>query len=252
MFNLRLNQAQDDGPKRALTIPTSDETASDKPRSESPRVASVEGHRRRLDLEMRDSSTGTAYEIRQNGDLRASTNPLPWVAAVVEALNLERSYKPRLDILLRGLGCGEVLRGLLQAKAVRSVTVLEPDRAIVTWNRRYLENQALLDDARTEVVVGPFAEYLQGVPRSYDGIALDYSASLLDGALELTLTLAGRLRTRLRSSGSLTILTPVPEGDNGAGSCDHVLSEVFEAVDRRVVEAADSDGTTYQSHLYTL
>jgi spermidine synthase len=220
------------------------------PAEERRQVDSVTRNGIRLDLDEVATPSGSEYEIRNGGTLGGATYAVAWNAPLLEAVIPDGVRQKRLELLIRGLGSGEILRASVRHPAVKSVTVVEPESAIVRWNRRYLANQPLLEESGVEVVIGPFGDYIQGVPRSYDGIALDYTSSPADGRRELTLTTVARLRTRLRSMGTLAVLAPIPQG-NGARAYEHVLEDAFGQVEGRQVEAVDRAGQKYESLLYT-
>jgi hypothetical protein len=93
--------------------------------------------------------------------------------------------------------------------------------------------------------VGSFVEYLQGAPRSYDGLLLDYTASLWDGPRELSLTTLGRLATRVRPTGSLALITP--KSSSESQGFKSVLEEALDGLDDSEVAVEDSSGERFKS-----
>lgn len=113
-----------------------------------------------------------------------------------------------VEILMGGLGLGLTLRHILDHETVHSVCVVELEPRIVTWNRDVLGNADLLDDARVELVVGDFGEYVQGTPRNYHGIVLHIDEGpdrvvRAENRRVYSLKMLQVLLSRLRSGGAL-------------------------------------------------
>jgi spermidine synthase len=154
------------------------------------------------------------------------------------------------EMLVAGLGMGYVLRHALHRPSVQSVCVVELEPTIVEWNRTRLGNGEILDDPRTEVVLGDFHDFVQGTPRSYHGIVVDidngpdwvvrnenrrvYSMSMLEV-----------LRTRLRGGGALGIWAHA-----ASGPYERALREVFGNVEVERAVDVDPFGKELECVLY--
>lgn len=117
-----------------------------------------------------------------------------------------------LDVLVGGLGVGSSLLAALACNAVRRVTLVELEPALLGWHRTHLAavSRGALDDPRVRVVCADVAELLRGEETTYDAICLDVdngpdwtvtpgNARLYgDAGLEL-------LAARLRPGGVLTV-----------------------------------------------
>ena len=152
----------------------------------------------------------THFELIVNGVFLMATYNASSNRALMEAV-METSRSGRhIDLLIGGLGLGVSLRQALAYSNVHSVCVVELESRIVNWNREYLDNADILDDARTEVVVGDFYDYIKGNPRSYHGIALDIDNGpdwvvRSENRRAYSVSALQTLRTRLRSGGTLAI-----------------------------------------------
>jgi len=155
-----------------------------------------------------------------------------------------------MDILLGGLGLGFSLGQVLACRAVRRVCVVELVSRVVSWNRFHLGNADLLDDSRTEVVVGDFCEYVQGAPKSYHGIALDIDNGpewvvRPENRRSYSLSMLETLSTRLRPGGALAIWAQGP-----SKSYERALQEVFTHVELRTTEDRSPNGKALESVIY--
>ena len=139
------------------------------------------------------------------------------------------------DVLIGGLGLGLTLRQVLKHRAVQSVCVIEIEPRIVAWNSTYLNNADLLNDARVELVMGDFCEYVRAVPRNYHGIAMHIDTGRDRVA---SLSLLRVLQTRLRTGGALALCA-------GQATYDRALQAVFSAVNAMQPDS-DSPCTIYQ------
>ena len=152
----------------------------------------------------------THFELIVNGVVLMATYNASSNRALMEAV-METSRSGRhIDLLIGGMGLGVSLRQALAYSNVHSVCVVELESRIVNWNREYLDNADILDDARTEVVVGDFYDYIKGNPRSYHGIALDIDNGpdwvvRSENRRAYSVSALQTLRTRLRSGGTLAI-----------------------------------------------
>ena len=132
------------------------------------------------------------------------------------------------DVLIGGLGLGVTLRQVLKHRAVQSVCVVEIEPQIVEWNRTFLTNADLLDDARVALVVGDFCSYVQGSPRNYHGIAMHIDVgpdqvARAENRQAYSLSMLRVLQMRLRAGGALAICA-------GGSSYERALRRVFDVV----------------------
>lgn len=132
------------------------------------------------------------------------------------------------DVLIGGLGLGVTLRQVLKHRAVQSVCVVEIEPQIVEWNRTFLTNADLLNDARVALVVGDFCSYVQGSPRNYHGIAMHIDVgpdqvARTENRQAYSLSMLRVLQMRLRAGGALAICA-------GGASYERALRRVFDAV----------------------
>lgn len=132
------------------------------------------------------------------------------------------------DVLVGGLGLGVTLRQVLKHRAVQSVCVVEIEPQIVEWNRTFLTNADLLNDARVELIVGDFCSYVQGSPRNYHGIAMHIDVgpdqvARAGNRQAYSLSMLRVLQMRLRAGGALAICA-------GGTSYERALRRVFDAV----------------------
>lgn len=153
---------------------------------------------------------GADYEIISNGTFLMDTRD-----GVSERL-LTRSALARrqwpVDLLLGGLGVGFSLVEALEHAALRHVTVLELEPAVIDWHGSYLNafSAGALAEPRVEVICADVLTWLRHVDRPFDAVCLDVdngpgwtvrpdNAALYDErGLEL-------LRSTLRPGGSLAV-----------------------------------------------
>lgn len=146
------------------------------------------------------------------------------------------------DVLIGGLGLGVTLRQVLKHRAVQSVCVVEIEPQIVEWNRTFLANADLLNDARVELVVGDFCSYVQGSPRNYHGIAMHIDVgpdqvARVENRQAYSLSILRVLQMRLRVGGALAICA-------GGSSYERALRRVFDAVSVQSDPADQSSSRT--------
>ena len=160
------------------------------------------------------------------------------------------STQKNVSILIGGLELGVTLRRALDHSEIHSACVVELEPRIIDWNRKHLDNADILDDPRTEIVVGDIYDYIQGTPRSYNGIALDIDKGpnlsvRPENRRMYTVSILNVLQTRLRSSGVLAI------GANELNaSYERALREVFGEVNHHQAEEFDVNGNTLDSVVY--
>ncbi len=177
-----------------------------------------------------------------DGAFLMATYNAPSARALVSAILDRVGGRSSLNLLVGGLGMGYSLREALSCQATRSACVVEVEPRIVSWNRVHLGNADILDDLRTEVVVGDLYDFVQGNPRSYDGIAIDIDNGpdwivRTENRRVYSLSMLEMLRTRLRSGGVLSIW-----GHALLPSYMRALGEVFESPE--VQEVVDHDPST--------
>lgn len=196
--------------------------------STSGHVASVETQNGnfRLDEAMVD---GQWYHVLSiNGCAIASSSSDLEIALADLALAGISPDQRHADVLIGGLGLGVTLRQVLKHRAVQSVCVVEIEPQIVEWNRTFLTNADLLNDARVELVVGDFCSYVQGTPRNYHGIAMHIDVgpdqvARVENRQAYSLSMLRVLQMRLRAGGALAICA-------GGSSYERALQRVFNAV----------------------
>lgn len=140
------------------------------------------------------------------------------------------------EVLIGGLGLGHTLRALLDGGAT-GVLVAEIEPEIVTWMRTgRIRGRELLDDPRTEIVVGDVRDVVEAQPPArWDAICLDvdngpdflvheHNADIYSDDF------LGACRTALRPDGALAIWSM----NRPAGLLD-ALRERFDRVDEHPV-----------------
>ena len=156
-----------------------------------------------------DVGEQTHFELVDHGRLHMATY-FSDLAQKLSAAALSGVTGGHAEILMGSLGLGLTLRHILDEKRIHSVCVVESEPRIVEWNREYLGNAGLLDDARVELIVGDFCEYVQGTPRNYHGISLH-----IDEGPDQVVRAKNRrvyglqmlqvLQSRLRAGGALAV-----------------------------------------------
>jgi spermidine synthase len=214
---------------------------------------SLERHRTRsgeLNLAIVEVAGETHYELTFNGVFLMATYNAPSCRTLVDAVFSGISSRRNVSILIGGLGFGFSLRHALSHSGVQTVTVVELEPLVVEWNRKYLENEDVMDDPRSEVVVGDFYDYVQGSPRSYHGIAIDIDNGpdwivREQNRRVYSLSMLNSLKTRLKPRGRLAVWSHGPNP-----SYKRALQEVFEEV--HVVQAQDQEpgGRELESAIY--
>ncbi|MBY7143548.1 spermine/spermidine synthase [Virgibacillus sp. NKC19-3] len=116
---------------------------------------------------------GNHYEIISNGTFLMATYNGESERLLVSAA-LKNTVAPR-KVLVGGLGVGFSLAEALCHEQVTEVTVIEIEKAIITWNRTYLaafSNHAL-EDSRTTIIQADFLEWINAASDKFDVICLD-------------------------------------------------------------------------------
>lgn len=146
--------------------------------------------------------------------------------------------RKNIELLIGGLGRGFSLRQALSYPEIKMVCVVELEPKIVTWNRVHLGNSDILDDPRTEIVVGDFSGYISGNPRNYNGIAIGINngPNYMKQSQNrwASLSMLQILKARLRSEGTLAIWA-----QTASSPYEQALREVFNQV--RLLNSPDSD-----------
>ena len=190
------------------------------------------------------------YELVMNGVFLMASYNVTSSQMLVDAL--VKGGGKHLELLIGGLGMGYTLRQALSYPFVDRVCVVELDARIVSWNRTYLGNAGLLDDPRTEVVIGDFCNYVQGNPRSYHGIILDIDNGpdwvvQTENRRVYSLSMLLTLQARLRSGGVMAIWGHAP-----SKPYERALREVFEDVSLQVASDVDPSGKSIESAIYVV
>ncbi len=191
-------------------------------------VASVETQNGNFRLDETMVEGQWCHVLSINGCAIASSSSDLEVALADLALSGISPGQRYADVLVGGLGLGVTLRQVLKHRAVQSVCVVEIEPQIVEWNRTYLTNADLLNDARVELIVGDFCSYVQGTPRNYHGIAMHIDVgpdqvARAENRQAYSLSMLRVLQMRLRAGGALAICA-------GGGSYERALQRVFDAV----------------------
>ena len=183
-----------------------------------------------LQLSRMEAEGETHFELIMNGVFLMASYNAPNCRVLTDAVMSGADQRGHMDLLIGGLGMGFALRRALEYSNVRTVCVVERESKIVEWNRLYLGNNDILDDPRTELVVGDFHDYVHGNPRSYHGIAMDIDNGPdwivgQENRRAYSLSMLQVLRSRLRPGGILAIL-----GHAEHGNYERALEQVFEEV----------------------
>ena len=196
--------------------------------STSGHVASVQTQNGNFRLDAVTVDEQVHHVLSINGCAIASTHSDLEIALAELALSGISPGQRHADVLIGGLGLGVTLRQVLKHRAVQSVCVVEIEPQIVEWNRTFLTNADLLNDARVELVVGDFCSYVQGTPRNYHGIAMHIDVgpgqvARAENRQAYSLSMLRVLQMRLRVGGALAICA-------GGSSYERALRRVFDAV----------------------
>jgi spermidine synthase len=181
---------------------------------------------------------GADWEVISNGvflmDTRDGRSERLLVRAVLDGL------RPGASMLIGGLGVGFSLAEALRSEAVRQVTVVEVEPAVIAWNRGPLASVSggALADPRVEVVGADLVDWLASTDLRFDAICLDvdngpaWTVSEANGVLyaERGLEL---LRDRLRPGGAVSVWSA-----NAVEGFDERLRRVFVRVTTQAVEVA--------------
>ncbi len=196
--------------------------------STSGHVASVQTQNGNFRLDAVTVDEQVHHVLSINGCVIASSSSNLEIALADLALSGISPGQRYADVLIGGLGLGVTLRQVLKHRAVQSVCVVEIEPQIVEWNRTFLTNADLLNDARVELIVGDFCSYVQGSPRNYHGIAMHIDVgpdqvARAGNRQAYSLSMLRVLQMRLRVGGALAICA-------GGASYERALQRVFNAV----------------------
>ncbi|MYC15020.1 MAG: hypothetical protein F4Y39_14970 [Gemmatimonadetes bacterium] len=196
--------------------------------STSGHVASVQTQNGNFRLDAVTVDEQVHHVLSINGCVIASSSSNLEIALADLALSGISPGQRYADVLIGGLGLGVTLRQVLKHRAVQSVCVVEIEPQIVEWNRTFLTNADLLNDARVELIVGDFCSYVQGSPRNYHGIAMHIDVgpdqvARAGNRQAYSLSMLRVLQMRLRVGGALAIC-------GGGASYERALQRVFDAV----------------------
>ena len=203
-------------------------------------VASVQTQNGNFRLDAVTADEQVHHVLSINGCAIANTCSNLEIALADFALSGMSPGRRYADVLIGGLGLGVTLRQVLEHSAVQSVYVVEIEPQIVEWNRTFLTNADLLDDARVELIVGDFCSYVQGTPRNYHGIAMHIDVgpdqvARAENRQAYSLSMLRVLQMRLRVGGALAICA-------GESSYERALQRVFDAVSVQA-DPADQSGS---------
>ncbi|MCZ6634961.1 MAG: spermine/spermidine synthase [bacterium] len=198
-----------------------------------------------------DSDGETNFELIFNGVHLMATYNAPSSRALTDvALSGIGTHRKHVELLIGGLGMGASLRQALERPEMETVRVVELEFRIVDWNRTHLGNADLLDDRRTEVVVGDFYEYVKGSPQHYHGIVIDIDNGpdwvvRPENRRVYSISMLQVLRTRLRTDGILAIWSHAVNR-----SYERALETVFGSVFKHMVQDVALNGKTLDSVIY--
>lgn len=190
------------------------------------------------------------YELLYNGAVFRSTYDCVLSRAFADTiLGLIKSSRG-VDILLGGFGFGDSLKTVLAHPGLRAVTVVETDEVLLRWGRDYLNASDALDDERTQMVIGNFAQFVEAAPKSYHGIGLELDLGPTkvlreENRRSYSISMLKTLASRLRSDGVLLIRAT--EEDK---SYRRALDEIFTEVGVREVEEINLLGNPIKGVFY--
>ncbi|CAN5771917.1 MAG: spermidine synthase [Actinomycetota bacterium] len=86
-----------------------------------------------------------------------------------------RGLRAPMHVLIGGLGAGFSLVEAVRHPAVRRVTVVEVEKAIIDWHRTYFRQvtAAAIDDPRVKVVHADLVDWLDDAAGTVDAVCLD-------------------------------------------------------------------------------
>jgi spermidine synthase len=185
---------------------------------------------------------GTHHEIIHNGvflmDTRNGASERLLVRAALDACG-----RPRVRVLLGGLGVGFSLDEALRDPAVTEVAVVEVEAAIIRWHATHFgaHARAALEDPRTRVVNADLTAWLADGADRFDAICLD-----VDNGPDWTVTAGNAvlysgeglslLRRRLVPGGVLAVWSAM-----AAPAFEAALRQHFAGVQVHLVEVPRGD-----------
>ena len=183
----------------------------------------------------------THHELIFNGVFLMASYNAPSCRALADGVLSGMGSRRNADVLIGGLGMGFALKQVLACQELRRVCVVELSPKIVAWNRKHLGNSEILDDSRTELVIGDFHDFLQGNPKSYNGIVIDIDNGPAwvvreENRRMYSLSRLNLLRIRLRPQGAMGIWAHAH-----SKAYERALGEAFDDVN--VLNAKDFDLT---------
>jgi spermidine synthase len=185
---------------------------------------------------------GMHYEIIHNGVFLMDTRNGASERLLVRAA-LDACRRPRVRILIGGLGVGFSLDEALRYPAVTEVTVVEVEEAIIRWHATHFgaHASAALHDPRTRVVNADLTVWLADGADRFDAICLD-----VDNGPDWTVTAGNAvlyteeglslLRRRLIPGGVLAVWSAM-----AAPSFEAALRQHFGNVQVHLVEVPRGD-----------
>ncbi len=116
------------------------------------------------------------FEIIWNGVfLMASYNDRSEKILAQRAIENLLPKEDGFQILVGGLGMGFTLQAVLTCPGVSRAFVVEIERAVIDWNRRYFSdlNGGVLDDPRTVLIHADLFDFLHQVETGFDALLMD-------------------------------------------------------------------------------
>jgi spermidine synthase len=174
-----------------------------------------------------------ALELRVNGVFVMDDRHTSTERALAQVALRAIGDRPRVRVLIGGLGLGHTLHELLTCPRTTAVTVAEIEPALVGWHRDGLVPGSPLSDPRVTVAVADVADVVSAAPPgTWDSILLD-----VDNGPDFLVHQGNALFYRrpflracheaLGSSGVFAVWSCSPSPDLASG-----LEEVFDACER--------------------
>jgi spermidine synthase len=200
------------------------------------------------------NSTGQpVYEIIFNGVfLMASYNERSGKAVATLAIEPLVGERQAMRALIGGLGMGYTLRAALDYDGIRAVDVVEIEKHIISWAKRFFDelNGHALSDPRVHLIQMDLRDYLLQTEEAYDAITLDVDNGPTWLALESNQSLYERptlvrIKDLLTEGGVLTVWA--------AEKCPDFqkrLEEIFGQAEEVTVQETDRRGRPTDYFIY--
>lgn len=116
------------------------------------------------------------------------------------------------DVLIVGGGDGGMLREVCRHSAVKRITQVEIDRAVIDMCRKYLpgHSRGAFDDPRVQIVIGDGFEFVRNADQRFDVIISDSTDPIGPGETLFTDSFYAACRESLNPGGILVTQNGVP------------------------------------------